>query len=132
MKRIKYLKTYLITGAIFLVVGVAIFLIFFLLKHGLIGAIDGTAFAGIILVGVSLLMLIARLGLFDGFAFGFKQLSYKFKKDLNELPNYPDYLESKNAKRKDSPRFYIPVLIVGVLFLIALAILEIIYAANFA
>lgn len=133
MRRFKFLKTYLITAAITFVIGIGIFLLFYFLKgQGLTAAIDGTAFAAIILGGVALLMLVANYGAFDGFAFGFKQLSYKFKRTIGELPQYHEYIEEKNTKRKASPKLFIPILIVAGVFLIALAILEIIYAANFA
>ena len=133
MRKFKYLKTYLITGLIFLVVGIAIFLAFFFLKgQGVTGAIDGTTFAAIILGGIGVLMLCGHFGAFDGFAFGFKQLSYKFKKVIAELPQYHEYIAQKSEKRSNSPRFFIPVLIVSVIFLVAFLILEIIYQVNFA
>ena len=123
----KFLKTYIITALVSAVIGVTIFLLYYYLKgQTLLSAIDGTSMAGIILLGVGLLCLVARLGAFDTMSYGFRQMfSSMFSKDANRYNDMVEYKQDKNAKRQRSSYYYVVMMIISVLFFIAFIVLEI-------
>ena len=118
-----------ITLVISLVVGAVIFcLMFFLRNKTLISAVDGIALATAVVILFGLLMLVNHLGAFDTFAFGFKQLGTMiFAKDARKEGPYHEYKENMATKRQDSSYNFVIVIFVGLLFAIALIVLEIVY-----
>ena len=125
----KYWLINLITFIISLVVGACIFcLMFFLRDRTLIAAVDGTAVASISVFFIGLLMFVAHLGAFDMFALGFKQLgSMLFAKNPIRDGNFVDYKQEKAEKRSDSSYGFVAVVAAGLVFAIALVILDIVY-----
>ncbi len=123
----KYLKVYLITAVVSLAVGAGIFCLYYFLRdQTLIAAIDGVSMAGVILLGVGILCLLARLGAFDTMSYGFKQMfSSMFAKEANKYNDMAGYKEEKREKRASSSYYYVVMMIVSLLFFIAFAILEI-------
>ena len=119
------IKPYIIAGVISLVIGAVIFiLIFFLKDRSLRVAIDGASYAGIILITVSLLLLIARLGFFDIFSYGFKQLGASmFNKNATKYNDYPGYKQQVNSIRVKRSKYYLSILLVGLLYIVAALIM---------
>ena len=127
----KYFKAYLITFIVSLMIGVGIFLAFFLSETtSYVGALDGTGVAGLALGGTSLLAWIGKMGAFDSMSYGFKQMfSSMFGKNPNKYRDFAGYKEDKNAQRKMSSKYYFVILFVALLFFIAFIVLEIIKQA---
>ena len=123
----------IITGVVFLVLSAAIFcLYFFLMGKQLMHAVNGVALTGIIIISIGLLALVARLGAFDTFVFGFKQLGHSmFGKNPNQLGSLADYKEEVNKKRKAKGLYFIPILVVGALYILALIPLEIVFHVTY-
>ena len=118
-------KPYIIAGIIALVIGVGIFLLFFLRKKSIHGALNGTSYAGIILIGVGGLIFVAKEGFFDFAAYGFKQMgAMLFGRVPNAYNDYPSYRDYKNEKRKKSSNFYLSFIAIGLLFLFTYLILK--------
>ena len=122
-------KEILITAGVSLFVGALIFcLMFFLNAHTLTQAINSSALAGIVLFGVAMLLFLGRLGAFDIFAFGFKQVAnITFSKKVKTKYTYIEYRDEKNTKRAKASHYYLGMLFVALLFIIAVVVLEIIY-----
>ena len=122
--RIRF-KPYIIAGAISLVIGVVIFCLFFFInKMSLAAAENGTSYAGIILIALALLIMITRMGFFDIFAYGFRQLGASmFNKEATKYNNFPAYKQDKNTIRVKKSKYYLSILIIGLLFLIAAIII---------
>ena len=123
----KYLKVYLITAIISIALGAGIFCLYYFLRDKtIIAAIDGVSMAGVILLGVGLLCLVARLGAFDTMSYGFKQMfASMFAKEANKYNDMSQYKEEQREKRASSSYYYVVMMIVSLLFFIAFAILEI-------
>lgn len=121
-------KVHIITSIIFLIIGVGIFLAFFLTNKTLYGALNGTAFSGIILLSFGGLSWVAREGFFDFASYGFKQMgSMIFGRKPNAYNDYPSYREYRDERRKTAPHFYVSILIIGVLFIVAYIILRLFF-----
>lgn len=121
--------SYMITAGITLVSGAIIFcLYFFLMGHRFIDAVNGMALTSVLLICGAILTLLARLGAFDTFAYGFRQLGHAmFSNNPRKYNNMAEYKQAKYDARKNKRKSYIVVLIVASLFVIALVVLEIIY-----
>ena len=128
----KYWLINLITLAISLVVGGAIFcLAFFLKERNIVSAVDAAAISSVSILCIGLLLWMSHLGAFDTFAFGFKQLgSMLFAKEPRRDGKYQDYRQAKIEKRTNSSYNFIAVIFAGLLLSIALIILEIIYRTT--
>ena len=128
----KHWKINLIVFIISLLVGFGIFcLIFFLRNKTIVAAVDGAAIGSAVVLFFGLLMLVAHLGAFDTFAFGFKQLgSMLFAKDARRDGTYQEYKENKAVKREDSSYSFLIVILTGLLLSISIIVLEIIYHAS--
>ena len=128
----KYWLINLITFLVSLVVGISIFcLIFFLRNRTIVAAVDGAAIGSGVVILFGLLMLVAHLGAFDTFAFGFKQLgSMLFAKDARRDGTYQDYKADKAVKRDDTSYNFVIVILAGLLLSISIIVLEIIYHSN--
>ena len=123
---LKNLKVYIITLIISLALGTGLFLTFFLLNKGIAGAIDGTGIPGAILLGVGILCWVGRLGTFDSMSYGFSQMfTSMFGRKANKFNDFNAYKDDKNTKRKSASHYYLVIMIVGALFLIALGVLMI-------
>ena len=125
-------KINLFTFVVSMLFGGGLFcLIFFLRNRTIVDAVDGAAIASVVVLFVGLLMLVAHLGAFDTFAFGFKQLgSMLFAKDARKDGKYYEYKEAKKEKRNDSSYNFIMVILAGLLLSISIIVLEIIYQTT--
>ena len=126
----------LITGGIALAVGALIFLLYFFLNvegRTLKTACNGCALAAGVLICAGFLVWLNRLGAFDTFAYGFIQLgTMMFGKNPIKRDSLSDYKENRREKRKDKSKYYFVIMIAGGLFLIALAVLEILFNITYA
>ena len=126
MKKKINLKPYIISGIISLLLGVFIFILFFLILKR--PALDGTAYAAIILISSAGLIWVAREGFFDIFSYGFRQLgSTILSKKAYEYNDYSGYRQFKNEIREKKSKYYFSIAITGLLFLVATVILYLIY-----
>lgn len=123
----------LITFLVSLVVGGVVFILFFFLRtRSFMDAINGTTIAALFVLLSGVLALLAHLGAFDTFAFGFKQLgSMMFAKNARRDGTYSDYRERKQEKRASSAHSYLAIIAAGLMLLIAVIVLEIIYHVKF-
>ena len=128
----KYWLSNLVTFLVSLALGAALFLTYFFLREGtLVDAIDAAAVAGMFVVLSGLLSFMGFLGVFDMVAFGFKQLgSTMFAKNPRRDGTYQDYKQVKADKRADSSYYFVPIIVAGMLYLIAFLVLEIIYKCQ--
>ena len=124
----KNFKSYLFAFILSKVIGVTIFLIYFILnKFTMYASINGTSLAAIVLISISGLMFVSYEGFFDIFSFGFKQLgSSMFGKKGNETKDFAGYKEQKRVSREESPKFFLSILASGLIFLVAMVVLRII------
>lgn len=126
MKKKINLKPYIISGIISLLLGTFIFILFFLILKR--PALDGTAYAAIILISSAGLIWVAREGFFDIFSYGFRQLgSTILSKKANEYNDYSGYRQFKNEIREKRSKYYFSIALIGLLFLVATLILYLIY-----
>ena len=121
-------KSHIITFLFSMIFGGIIFCLYFFLKgQTLKNAIDASTIAGVALIGGGLMVIITRLGAFDTFAFGFKQMfTSMFNKDPNAYNSLADYKLQKYDQRKLKKKTYLMLFLAGLLFILALIILEII------
>mgnify|MGYP003295167500 CR=1 FL=1 len=125
--KFRFLKTYIITIIISLIVGVAIFLIYFLVNNKtLYAAINGTSIAAIVLLSIGGLMFVGNEGFFDFASYGFKQVgSSMFGKKGNEKNDFVGYKQEAKENRKNKAKLFIPILVSGAVFLIAMIVLRV-------
>ena len=123
-KRIHW-KPYIIAAIISIIIGVGVFLAFYLTNKTNYGAFNGTSVAGIILLGIGGLSFVAKEGFFDFASYGFKQMgSMIFGRQPNAYNDYASYRDYKQERREKQPNYFISILIVGALFLVAYFILK--------
>lgn len=124
---LKFKKTYIITLVISIVLGVAIFLIYYFVQgQTMMASLNGTGMAGVILIGLGLLLLVAHYGAFDTLSYGFNQMfASLFAKEANKYNDMVSYKDDKNVRRANSSSYYYVMMLVGAIFLIAFSILEI-------
>ena len=85
----------------------------------------------VVIFSIAILIILSRFGAFDTFAYGFKQLgAMMFSKNPAKYDDMIDYRNKKNEERKSKPKYYFAMLIVGVIFLIATIVLQIIFNAS--
>lgn len=125
----RYKWYYIIAGIIaFLLGSLAFLLFFFLVDKDMISAINGVTIAAVGLLAIGGFIWLSSQGAFDLLAYGFKQMfTSMFNKNANKYNDYADYHEQKNISRVSAPKTYFSFLFVGLLFAIALVILEIVY-----
>ncbi len=128
----RYYRAYLIYGAVFAVIGVGIFLLFFYLgDKSLQGATNGIGWSALALFFLGCLILLSNYGAYDFLSYGFQQMfSSMFSKNPNKYHDYVEYRDEKNKKRSSGPRVYMAAYFVDVLFIIATIALEIVYHAS--
>ena len=121
-------KSHIITFLVSLVFGGGIFCLYFFLKdQSLKDAIDACSIAGVALIGAGLMVIVTRLGAFDTFSYGFKQLfTSMFGRDPNALNSLADYKLQKYDERKKKKKTYLMLFLSGLLFLVAVVVFEII------
>jgi len=114
------------------ILGTGIFcLVYFLKKQTIIASIDATAIAGVSLIFFGLLILVTKLGAFDTFAYGFRQLGTSiFSAKPNAYNSMADYKMAKYEIRSKKKPTFLAMMAVGMLFIIACIVLEIIYRQN--
>ena len=124
---IKFKTTYIVTFIISSAIGVGIFLAYYFVQNkSLIAELNGTGVAGAVLIGVGALCYVARLGAFDTFSYGFTQMfSSWFGKKANKYNDMNEYKNDKNQKRIASSKYYLVMMLVGLVFMIAFIALEI-------
>ena len=124
-KRINW-KPYIIAGIISLLLGIGIFCIVYFAAG--LPAVDGTAFGALILISAGGLIWVAREGFFDLASYGFRQFGNMiFSKKANQFNDFAGYKEAKRETRENRSKYYLSLLAVGALFLIATIILYIIF-----
>ena len=118
-------KPYIIAGIISLLFGIGIFcLVVFAFQKAVV---DGTAFAALFLISASGLIWVSREGFFDLASYGFKQFgNMLFSKKPNEYNDFAGYKEYKRETRENRSKYYLSVLVIGGVFLIATLIIFII------
>lgn len=121
-------KSFIVTFLVGLIIGGVIFCLYFFIKGmTLINAINACSISGVSLFGVALIVIITRLGAFDTFSYGFKQmLSSMFGRDPNVYNSLADYKLEKYDQRKKKKASYIMFFLDGLLFFLAVIVLEII------
>lgn len=119
----------LIIFLISLVVGVAIFLIYFFLRNRtFISAVDGMTIGGLFVLLSGFLAWMAHLGMFDMVSFGFIQLGHVlFSKDPRKGGDFADYKNNKAEKRNNSSYSFVAIIVAGLALCIAFVVLRIIY-----
>lgn len=124
----KFYKSYIISASVSLVIGLAIFLIYFFVNDQVIyTAVNAASISAIVLICVGGLVYVSNEGFFDFFSFGVKQVgSSIFGKKGNENNDFAVYKEQSRTKRENRPKLYLSMLAVGVLFLIAMIVLRIV------
>lgn len=128
-KKIQLIKDYSITLVISLVIGTIIFCLYFFLNgRTLTAACSATFLAGVILICTGLLITVARYGAFDTFAYGFKQLGTTiFRNQPTKYNDMAEYKQECYEKRKTKTKYFLFVILAGLLYCIAGGILEIIF-----
>ena len=124
----KHPVAYIVASIVSIVVGFAIFCIFFfwLGLQSIVGAINGTGVAGAVLIAIFGLSWLARNGAFDTISYGFSQMfASMFNKQANRYNDMVDYKEQKNISRANSAMYHFAILLVGILYLVAFSVLEI-------
>lgn len=121
-------KSFIVTFLVGLIIGGVIFCLYFFIKGmTLINAINACSISGVSLFGVALIVIITRLGAFDTFSYGFKQMfSSMFGRDPNVYNSLADYKLEKYDQRKKKNASYLMFFLVGLLFFLAVIVLEII------
>ena len=130
---IKYRKANLITLFISIVIGTGIFLLFYFTQGGnLYASVNAALITAGILLGVGGLIWVTFQGLFDMVSYGFRQLGHSMFNRHNpaKYDDFPDYKHQMNVKRSDTPDIYLPILVVGVAYLIATIVFRIIMAGT--
>lgn len=125
-------KIYIIAAIIALAIGAGIFCLYFFLNNmTIVAACNASIVAGVSLVGLGALIILARLGTFDTFAYGFMQLgSSMFGRQPKKYNDMVEYKQAKYDERKEKSKYYFAIMIVGALFFIATLVLEIIYHSQ--
>lgn len=121
-------KSFILTFVFSLIFGAAVFCLYFFLKNqSLKDAVDACSVAGVALLGGGLMVVITRLGAFDTFSFGFKQLlTSMFNKDPSAYNSLADYKLQKYDERKTKKATYLMLFLAGGVYLLAVVVLEII------
>ena len=119
------LKPYIIAGIMSLFFGIGIFcLIVFAFKMAIV---DGAAFAALFLISAAGLIWVSREGFFDLASYGFKQFgNMLFSKKPNQFNDFAGYKEYKRETRENKPKYYLSLLVIGGVFLLATLIIFII------
>lgn len=119
----------LITLIISLLVGLTIFLVYFLLRNRtFISAVDGMTVGALFVLLSGLLSWMAHLGMFDMVSFGFIQLGHVlFSKNPRKGGEFVDYKEKKAEKRTNSGYTFVAIIVAGLALCIAFVILRILY-----
>ena len=126
---LKYKSSYILTGLIAFVVGVAIFLTVFLINESTLrSALDGVTVAFVSLLAFGGLVIVSSYGMFDSFSYGFNQMFASFfNKKANKYNDYNSYVEGKKEKRANSANIQYSFVFVSILFGVSMVILLIIY-----
>ena len=96
-------------------------LLFVIIKRPLL---DGTMFACLGLAVLATIMWLGREGVFDIFAYGFKQFgSIHFTKNPTQFNDFPGYKQDKMTKRSKRAKLYLATYIASAVFLIATLII---------
>jgi hypothetical protein len=124
----KYIKSYIITFFVALLVGVAIFLTFYFVQNQtMVGSINGTGVAFAALFGVGVFSWLGKAGAFDSLTYGFTQAyTSMFSKQANKYNDMVAYKDEKNVRRKNSPNLYYSFFLASLLYLISFIVLEIV------
>lgn len=121
-KKVFRWKPYIITSIINLIIAAFIVvLVFIILKKPLL---DGFTFAFIGLALLATMMWLGREGVFDIFAYGFRQFgSIHFTKNPTQFNDFPGYKQDKMTKRSKRAKLYLATYIASAVFLIATLII---------
>lgn len=94
-------------------------------RYGISGYMDACFVPGVVIIAIGLLMMLARQGTFDIFAYGFISMGNSFSKDPTErkYQDFTDYSEKKNEKRVNHQPSYDAYFAIGGIFLLISIIL---------
>ena len=121
-KKVFRWKPYIIMSIINLIIAsFIVVLVFVILKKPLL---DGFTFAFMGLVLLATMMWLGREGVFDIFAYGFRQFgSIHFTKNPTQFNDFPGYKQDKMTKRQKRAKLFLVTYIASGLFLIATLII---------
>lgn len=122
-------KSYIIAGLIALAIGALVFCLYFFLNgRKVIDGCNASILAAVSLIGIGALMIVSKLGAFDTFSYGFIQLGHAmFGRQPKKYKDMIEYKQVKYEERKEKDNYFYSFIAVGMLFIIATIILEIIY-----
>ncbi|MFA6675711.1 MAG: DUF3899 domain-containing protein [Bacilli bacterium] len=136
-KLINKFRADLLTNIILLLAGLAVGVAFFFLyiyvfyhspSFNLMS--DATFILAAIFLSVGGLLAVSHIGFFDTIGYGFAKMGNIFFRPLKMEKKYNDlidYKEQKYEKRKDHGFYYLPFLLLGLLFLIAAIVFYFLY-----
>ncbi len=121
-KKIINWKPYIIMSIINIIIGgFIIVLLFVIIRKPLL---DGFLFAFMGLALLATIMWLGREGVFDIFAYGFRQFgSIHFTKNPTQFNDFPGYKQEKMTVRKKRAKLFVVTYIASAIFLIATLIL---------
>ena len=126
----KHPISYVVATLVAFLVGFTFFALFYFWfgKFSIVGAINGTGVAGVVLVASFGLTWVSKEGAFDIVTYGFRQMfTSMFGHKANMYNDFVEYKEQKNIKREQAGLYYFSLLFVGLLHFIAFGVLEIVF-----
>lgn len=110
-----------------LAIGGLIPVLFCLIKEGgfsLLNLVDGFFVSGALLIGIGLMVIVLNMGTFDIIAVGFSNLFSVTKKEgTKKYDGVYEYQTNKEAKRQSERFYFIPIVLIGLIYLIVSIIL---------
>ena len=121
-KKVVRWKPYIIMSIISLIIAsFIVVLVFVILKKPLL---DGFTFAFMALALLATMMWLGREGVFDIFAYGFRQFgSIHFTKNPTQFNDFPGYKQDKMTKRQKRAKLFLATYIASGVLLIATLII---------
>lgn len=116
-------------AAIVLAAGIFMGVLFGKGNYDLYGYEEACFYPGVLLILLGLLVLVASLGAFDMFVYGFRSVFSHMNPDPNHVDKYADYtqyVQEKRNQRQYSKPPLLPFFVVGGLFLLAAIIMMVI------
>ena len=118
-KKVFRWKPHIIAAIIVSIIGTFIVLLFCVIIKNKKPLSDGFTVASFALFTIAVFMWLGREGVFDIFAYGFKQFSsVHFTKNPNQFKDFPGYKEQKYQVRTKRAKTFVTVFIIAALFLL--------------
>lgn len=130
------LKVNIILMVVFFLLGIGVFSLYVWVwnnKFSIINCSNGCLIVGAVLFTFSILVLLSRWGTYDTMSYGFHMMGhYIFNANKDrKYSDLIDYKEKKMAARETKGHYYLPILFISLLFLLAAVIFEIIFLVAF-